>query len=47
MLYSFYRKLVENDKMEVIEDQEKGIAVFIDKGKKKNYSIMIPNLRTY
>lgn len=47
ILYSFYYKLVEAGRMEVIEDLDKGIAVFIDKGKRKNYSIMIPDLRKY
>jgi hypothetical protein len=33
--------------MDVIEDLEKRIAVFIDKEKGKNYPIMIPDLRKY
>jgi hypothetical protein len=47
MLYSFYHKLVEAGKMKVVEDPEKGIAIFIDTEKAKNYSIIIPNLRKY
>ena len=45
MLYSFYCKLVEAGKMEVIKDYEKKIAVFIDKD--KNYTIMIPDMEKY
>ena len=47
MLYSFYCKLVEAGKMEIIEDSEKKIAVFIDKEKGKNYTIMIPDMGKY
>lgn len=47
ILYSFFYKLVEAGKVEVIEDLDKRIAVFIDKEKNKNYSIMIPDLRKY
>ena len=47
MLYSFYFKLVEAGKMEVIEDFEKKIAVFIDKETGKHYAIMLPDLRKY
>jgi hypothetical protein len=47
VLYSFYCKLVDAGKMEIIEDSDKKIAVFIDKEKGKNYTIMVPDLRKY
>lgn len=47
ILYSFYCKLVEAGKMEVLEDTEKKIAIFIDKEKGKNYTIMIPDMGKY
>jgi hypothetical protein len=47
MLYSFYSKLVDAGKMEIIQDADKKIAVFMDKEKEKNYTIMVPDLRKY
>lgn len=47
ILYSFYSKLVDLGKMEIIEDAYKKIAVFMDKEKGKNYTIMVPDLRKY
>jgi hypothetical protein len=47
VLYSFYCKLVDAGKMEIIEDSDKKIAVCIDKEKGKNYTIMVPDLRKY
>lgn len=47
MLYSFFYKLIETGKMDVIEDKEKKIAVFVDKEKGKNYTIILPDFGKY
>ncbi len=47
MLYYFYSRLAEDKKLKKIEDSEKKIAVFIDAGRGKTFSIKVPDISKY
>lgn len=47
LLYHFYNMLTETEKMERIEDNENGIAIFIDKSTGKAYTIKLPSISEY
>lgn len=47
LLYNFYCKLAEIGKADKIEDNEKKMAVFIDKRREKAFTIKIPDISKY
>jgi len=47
MLYYFFCKLAENQKIDKIEDNEKGIAVFIDRMNGRAITIKVPDMDKY
>lgn len=44
LLYYFYCKLAETEKIDKIEDSENRIAVFIDKENNRSYTVRIPDI---
>lgn len=47
ILYCFYSKLSEMGKLEKYQDIKNGVAVFVDRGVNKRYTLKIPNMDKY